>query len=244
MTGKIFIDAGTPKIEATITGTNFPSHRLFINGSVIQKREQGSFSELWNLPDLEDIHTAMKILLFIFLILISGCSRFNKLEQLQKLHNDTAKNALSESRELKHFSYIFPDSYWLLQGFKPKGKQNTGISLTTYVFGRYRIIISQEFIVDVASVEIKFIDPPVLIVEELERVERLDNGGFNIYHGITREITLNILMEASNLDEFSDILGLIKSSPITGFEEYKAHKLNIYRDFIIGDEANRLKVVN
>jgi hypothetical protein len=49
--GKITIeDGGSPKVEIkNFTGSDFPSHRLFLDGNINQTIQQGDFVKLWSL---------------------------------------------------------------------------------------------------------------------------------------------------------------------------------------------------
>lgn len=53
ITGRIDVSSGTPKTTVTLQGSQFPSHRVFVNGSLAAELRQGVLSNLW-VPDPAD----------------------------------------------------------------------------------------------------------------------------------------------------------------------------------------------
>jgi hypothetical protein len=46
--GTVSCSAGRPSVEVSLSGSRFPSHRTWINGTMATFREQGPFENLWS----------------------------------------------------------------------------------------------------------------------------------------------------------------------------------------------------
>jgi len=53
--GTISYSGGNVEINMDMSGSSFPSHRSFINGTIDETVMQGPLSDLWNLPDISEI---------------------------------------------------------------------------------------------------------------------------------------------------------------------------------------------
>lgn len=53
ITGRIDVSSGTPKTTVALQGSQFPSHRVFVDGSIAAELQQGPFTNLW-VPDPAD----------------------------------------------------------------------------------------------------------------------------------------------------------------------------------------------